>query len=57
MEFKRFTLLAMGSAEEMRVWLRYALDLGYLDEKRWQTWRDEYQVIARMLQALRKAWR
>ena len=56
-EFKRFAMLAMGSAEEMRVWLRYALDLGYLDEKRWQTWRDEYQAIARMLQALRKAWR
>jgi four helix bundle protein len=56
-EFKRFMMLAMGSAEEMRVWLRYALDLGYLDDAGWQVWRDEYQAIARMLQALRKAWR
>ena len=30
-EFKRFLGMAMGSADEMRVWLRYCLDLGYVD--------------------------
>ena len=49
--------MALGSADEMRVWLRYALDLGYVDETRWKAWRDEYQAIARMLQGLRKSWR
>ena len=55
-EFKRFILIALGSAEEMRVWTRYCLDLGYIDEATWRRWRDEYQAIARMLQGLRKSW-
>ena len=44
--------MAIGSADEMRVWARYALDLGYLDEPAWRRWRDEYQTIARMLQSM-----
>ena len=51
-EFIRFVRMAIGSSGEMRVWLRYAFDLGYIDEPRWQGWRDEYQVITRMLQSL-----
>ncbi len=51
-EFRRYLMVALGSADEMRVWCRYCLDLGYIDEMTWQTWRDEYHVIARMLQAL-----
>ena len=51
-EFKRFLMMALGSADEMRVWSRYCLDLGYIDQKTWQHWRDEYQAIAKMLQGL-----
>ncbi len=51
-EFKRYILIAIGSADEMRVWSRYCLDLGYLDKERWEHWRDEYQQIAKMLQGL-----
>ena len=51
-EFNRFLMMAVGSADEIRVWLRYAYDLGYLEEAQWQAWREEYQVIAKMLQAL-----
>ena len=51
-EFKRFLQMAIGSSDEMRVWVRYALDLGYIDEPTWQRWRDEYQTITRMLQSL-----
>ena len=36
----------------MRVWLRYCLDLGYIDQVAWQSWRDEYHEIAKMLQGL-----
>ena len=32
-EFKRFLWMAVGSSDEMRVWARYALDLGYIDDK------------------------
>ena len=51
-EFKRFLQMAIGSSDEMRVWVRYALDLGYIDEAVWRRWRDEYQIISRMLQSL-----
>jgi four helix bundle protein len=51
-EFKRFVWMAIGSSDEMRVWARYALDLGYIDEPTWRNWRDEYQVISKQLQVL-----
>ena len=54
-DFRRFVMMAMGSADEMRVWSRYCLDLGYVDEATWQGWRQEYHEIARMLQGLLKA--
>ena len=56
-EFKRFIGMAVGSADEMRVWIRYALDLGYVDETTWRRWRDEYQEIAKMLRGLSRSWR
>ena len=51
-EFKRFIQMSIGSADEMRVWIRYCLDLGYIDEITWQRWRDEYESIAKMLNGL-----
>ena len=51
-EFNRFLFMAIGSCDEMRVWCRYVLDLGYVDEPTWQHWSDEYKEIARMLQGL-----
>ena len=53
-EFRRFIGMALGSADEMRMWVRYCLDLGYVDEATWISWRDEYQTIAKMLQGLRR---
>ena len=51
-EFRRFLQMAIGSSDEMRVWVRYALDLGYIEAPTWQRWRDEYKAITRMLQSL-----
>ena len=51
-EFRRFLLMALGSAEEMRVWSRYCYDLGYIDQPTWQAWRDAYEEIAKMLNGL-----
>ena len=55
-EFKRYILMAMGSADEMRVWVRYALDLHYIDQPTWEVWKSEYQDIAKMLNGLHKSW-
>jgi four helix bundle protein len=54
-EFKRFLVIAIGSSEEMRVWIRYCLDLGYIDQETWQRWRDEYHELAKMLQGLHRS--
>jgi four helix bundle protein len=51
-EFRRYLQMAIGSGDEMRVWLRYCLDLGYIEEASWRRWRDEYQIIVKMLQSL-----
>ena len=51
-EFKRYLLMAIGSADEMQVWLRYCSDLEYIDQKSCGQWRNEYRQIARMLQGL-----
>ncbi len=51
-EFKRYLLMAIGSADEMQVWLRYCSDLEYIDRKTCVQWRDEYRQIARMMQGL-----
>ena len=48
--------LAIGSADEMRVWLRYCRDLGYVEETQWRAWREEYQEIVKMLNGLRASW-
>jgi four helix bundle protein len=56
-EFKRFIQMAIGSSDEMRVWLRYCLDLEYIEKKTWQRWRDEYQEISKMLQGLHRSWK
>ena len=51
-EFKRYLLMAIGSADEMQVWLRYCADLNYLDREACAGWREEYRQVARMLQGL-----
>ena len=56
-EFKRYLLMAIGSADEMQVWLRYCADLEYIDQTVCERWRDEYRQIARMLQGLYSKWR
>ena len=54
-EFQRFIRMSIGSADEMRVWLRYCLDLGYISNEQWETWREEYEQIAKMLQGLHRS--
>lgn len=51
-EFKRFIIIALGSSDEMRMWIRYCYDLGYIEETQWQAWRDEYFALSKMLYSL-----
>jgi four helix bundle protein len=55
-EFKRYITIALGSSDEMRVWIRYCLDLTYITEDTWSRWRDEYKEISKMLQGLNRSW-
>ena len=52
-EFARYLAMAVGSAEEARLWCRYAADLGYAEIADVERWRDELHQIIRMLQGLR----
>ena len=54
-EFRRYLLMAIGSADEMQVWAMYCADLGYVDQDTCGSWRSEYRRIARMLQGLYSA--
>ena len=51
-DFKRFLTMALGSSDEMQIWSRYCLDLGYTDEAAANRWIGEYEAISGMLQAL-----
>jgi len=51
-EFARYLTMAVGSAEEARLWCRYAQDLGYVREGEAAVWRDEFGHVIRMLRGL-----
>ena len=55
-EYRRYLLMAIGSADEMRVWIRYCLDLNYIDTATSSRWREEYLAIAKMLQVIYTRW-
>ena len=55
-EYRRYLLMAIGSADEMQVWIRYCLDLDYIDEATSLRWRDEYIAVAKMLQVIYTRW-
>ena len=51
-DFKRFLLMALGSAHEMQVWTDYCRELGYIDDETAKFWSKEYISVTRMLQTL-----
>ena len=51
-EFRRYCVMALGSADETQLWCRYAKDLGFISEAQHVGWQDGYQQIAKMLQGL-----
>lgn len=51
-EFKRFLLMALGSAEEMQVWLDFSRDLGYVADEPVRNWKEGYIVVCKQLNKL-----
>ncbi len=53
-EFRRYVRMAIGSADEAKLWCRYAEDLGYVVPEVAASWCDAFTEIARMLNGLLK---
>jgi four helix bundle protein len=55
-EYRRYIVTAMGSSDETQLWLRYCVDLGYIDEERGKRWVADFAEISRMLRGLYASW-
>lgn len=53
-DFGRFVLMALGSSDEMQVWLDYARDLKFMIESDAAKLQNEYQTISKMLVNLQR---
>lgn len=51
-EFRRFVLIALGSADESALWCRFAKDLGYVSAEDCSRLEMQFCEIARMLNKL-----
>ena len=56
-DFHRFIVMALGSSDEMKVWLSFCSDLQYVSVEDAKRMREEYSVVARMLHGLRNKWK
>ena len=48
-EFKRFLMMALGSANEMRVLIDFAKEFGYIDEETHRKASNEYEGLGKMI--------
>ena len=55
-EYRRYLLSAIGSSDETQLWLRYCVDLGYVEEVMGRKWVDGYGEVSRMLRGLHASW-
>ena len=53
-EFKRFLLMAVGSANEMSVLTDFSYDLGYISKEQYEKASREYEEIGKMLSSFIK---
>ena len=56
-DFQRFIVMALGSSDEMKVWLSFCADLDYVAATDVKRMREEYSIVARMLHGLRAKWK
>jgi four helix bundle protein len=55
-EYRRYLTVAIGSSDETQLWLRYCVDLGYIEEVAGRRWMADYVEISKMLQGLHASW-
>ena len=55
-EYRRYLLMALGSSDEVQLWLRYCIDLRYVEDVTGGKWIDGYVEISRMLRGLHASW-
>jgi four helix bundle protein len=55
-EYRRYLLAAIGSSDETQLWLRYCIDLEYVEDATGRKWIDGYIEISRMLRGLHASW-
>jgi four helix bundle protein len=55
-EYRRYLSMALGSSDEVQLWLRYCIDLEYVEEVMGAKWIDGYVEISRMLRGLHASW-
>ena len=55
-EYRRYLTVAIGSSDETQLWLRYCVDLGYVEEVVGRRWIADYVEISKMLQGLYASW-
>jgi len=51
-EFKRYLSIAMGSSNEMLVWIDYCYELEYISQEQYAFFYESYTHIAKMLNKL-----
>jgi four helix bundle protein len=56
-DFHRFIVMALGSSDEMKVWLSFCSDLGYVQKAKADELRHEYSIVSRMLHGLKNKWK
>ena len=56
-EFKRYLQVAIGSCDEVRMWLDLSRDEEYISEAECKQLKDRFNRIGAMLQSLWKQWR
>jgi len=54
-ETLRFVQIAIGSCDEVKLWLLYAKDLGYLDPQAYGTLSGDYEEVGKMLFGLKQS--
>ena len=55
-EYRRYLMTAIGSSDETQLWLRYAIDLGYVERELGPGWIAAYGEVSRMLQGIYSGW-
>ena len=55
-EYRRYLTVAIGSSDETQLWLRYCIDLDYIEDVAGRRWIADYVEISKMLQGLYASW-